>query len=74
MKDNSRQKLWNRGVARKTTRGLLAALSVMVLSSAASAQDTKFFAGTGNTDGKLGALSRRLGADKKETETADDST
>lgn len=72
MKDNSRQKFWNRGVARKTTRGLLAALTVMVLSGAASAQDSKFFVSTGNTDGKLGALSRRPSTDKKETETADD--
>ena len=72
MKDHSTQKFWNRGVARKTAHGLLAALSVMVLSGAASAQDTRFFVSTGNTDGKLGALSRRPSADKKETETADD--
>src|SRR5215467_6608007 len=44
----------------------------MVLSGAASAQDTKFFVSTGNTDGKLGALSRRPSSEKKETETADD--
>jgi len=72
VKDHSTQKFWNRGVARKTAHGLLAALSVMVLSGAASAQDTRFFVSTGNTDGKLGALSRRPSADKKETETADD--
>jgi len=72
VKDNSRQKFWNSGVARKTTRGLLAALAAVVLSGAASAQDTKFFVSTGNTDGKLGALSRRPSSEKKETETADD--
>jgi hypothetical protein len=37
----------------------------------ASAQETKLV-NTGNTDGKLGALSRRPSADKLETETADD--
>lgn len=72
MNDNSSQKFLNRGMARKTTLGLFAALSLMALSGVASAQDAKFFVSTGNTDGKLGALSRRPNADKKETETADD--
>ena len=72
MKDNSTQKFWNAAVAGKIARGLLTALAVMVLSGAASAQDTRFFVSTGNTDGKIGALSRRPSTDKKETETADD--
>jgi hypothetical protein len=45
---------------------------VVALSTTTAAQDTKFFVSTGNTDGKLGALSRRPSTDKKETETADD--
>ena len=47
-------------------------LAAIFFSGIASAQDTKVIVNTGNTDGKLGALSRRPSADKKETETADD--
>jgi len=35
-------------------------------------QDNKFIVSTGNTDGRLGALSRRPSTGKVETETADD--
>jgi hypothetical protein len=72
VKDNSKKKFRNNGVVRTITRGLLAALAVVALSAAAAAQDTKFLFSTGNTDGKLGALSRRPSAGKLETETADD--
>jgi hypothetical protein len=47
-------------------------LAAIFFSGIASAQDTKVIVNTGNTDGKLGALSRRPSVDKKETETADD--
>ena len=47
-------------------------LAAIFFSGTALAQDTKLIVKTGNTDGKLGALSRRPSADKKETETADD--
>jgi hypothetical protein len=72
LKDNSFKKLGRTGRASKTTRALLAAFAMVVLSGIVSAQDTKFFVSTGNTDSKLGALTRRPTADKKETETADD--
>lgn len=47
-------------------------LAAIFFSGTALAQDTKLIVNTGNTDGKLGALSRRPSAGKKETETADD--
>jgi len=72
VKDDRSKQLPNSSVARRIAVGLLAALAVVALSSAASAQDTKFFVSTGNADGKLGALSRRPSTDKLETETADD--
>jgi hypothetical protein len=72
VKDNSSNKFWNSGAALRITRGLVAALAVAAFSGGASAQDTKFFVSTGNRDGKLGALSRRPGTGKVETETADD--
>lgn len=52
--------------------GLLVALTAISFSGIASAQDIKFTVSTGNTDFKLGALSRRPSAGKVETETADD--
>ena len=52
--------------------GSLFVLAALFFSGIASAQDTKVIVNTGNTDGKLGALSRRPSIDKKETETADD--
>jgi hypothetical protein len=52
--------------------GLLAVLTAISFSGIASAQDIKFTVSTGNTDAKLGALSRRPSAGKVETETADD--
>jgi hypothetical protein len=39
---------------------------------AAAAQEAKVLVNTGNTDGKMGALSRRPSLNKVETETADD--
>src|SRR5205814_1331981 len=44
----------------------------MFFSAGAAAQETQVLVNTGNTDGKLGALSRRPSAGKLETETADD--
>ena len=52
--------------------GLLVVLTAFSFSGIASAQDVKFTVSTGNTDAKLGALSRRPSAGKVETETADD--
>jgi len=52
--------------------GSLVVLAGLCFSGAASAQDSRFFVSTGNTDHKLGALSRRPSAGKVETETADD--
>lgn len=52
--------------------GWLVVLAGMLISGAASAQDSRFFVSTGNTDLKLGALSRRPSAGKVGTETADD--
>jgi hypothetical protein len=72
VKDNRSRKFCSSGVARTIMRGLLAALAVAAFSGAASAQDTKFLVSTGNTDGKLGALSRGPSTGKLETETADD--
>ncbi|HET7107456.1 MAG TPA: hypothetical protein VFI38_11650 [Candidatus Acidoferrum sp.] len=47
-------------------------LTAISFSGIASAQDSKFTVNTGNTDAKLGALSRRPSVGKIETETADD--
>src|SRR5215467_2438563 len=47
-------------------------LATVFFSGVASGQDAKVTITTGNTDGKLGAVSRRPSTDKKETETADD--
>src|SRR6516164_9517406 len=52
--------------------GPLVVLATMFFSGIASAQNTYFFVSTGNTDRKLGALSRPASAGKLETETADD--
>jgi len=52
--------------------GPLVVLATMFFSGIASAQNTHFFVSTGNTDRKLGALSRPASAGKLETETADD--
>ena len=52
--------------------GLLVVLAATFFCGLASAQDNKFVVSTGNPDGKLGALSRRPGTGKLETETADD--
>ena len=51
--------------------GVLFVFAAMLCGTAA-AQDTQVIINTGNTDGKLGALSRRPSAGKLETETADD--
>ena len=51
--------------------GVLFVFAAMLCGTAA-AQDTQVMINTGNTDGKLGALSRRPSAGKLETETADD--
>jgi hypothetical protein len=47
-------------------------LAAVFFSGIASAQETNVLVSTGNTDGKLGALSRRPSTGKLETETADD--
>jgi hypothetical protein len=52
--------------------GALVALAAMFFSGTAGAQEPQVIVNTGNPDGKLGALSRRPGANKLETETADD--
>src|SRR5882762_5205168 len=44
----------------------------MFFSAGAAAQETQVLVNTGNTDGKLGALSRPASVNKLETETADD--
>jgi len=44
----------------------------MFFSGTAAAQEAQVVVNTGNPDGKVGALSRRPGANKLETETADD--
>jgi hypothetical protein len=70
--NNSSKKILGRRAAHSLIPGLLASLAMLVFAGIASAQDTRFFVSTGNTDGKLGALSRRPSAGKVETETADD--
>ena len=52
--------------------GFLLGFAAIFFSGIASAQDNKVVISTGNTDLKLGALSRRPSAGKLETETADD--
>ncbi len=52
--------------------GALFVLAAMFFSGTAAAQNTQVIVNTGNTDGKLGALSRPASANKSETETADD--
>ena len=47
-------------------------LAAMFFSAGAAAQETQVLVNTGNTDGKLGALSRPASVNKLETETADD--
>jgi hypothetical protein len=65
----TRTKVLNRFVKWKTAA--LTALAVASLASTPAVADTFFFS-TGNTDGRLGALSRRPSPGKIETETADD--
>jgi hypothetical protein len=57
--------------SQKLFAGLLG-LAAICFSGIASAQDNKVIISTGNTDHKLGALSRRPSSGKIETETADD--
>jgi len=52
--------------------GAALVLAAISFCGSAAAQDTQVLINTGNTDGKLGALSRRPSANKVETETADD--
>jgi hypothetical protein len=52
--------------------GALLVFTAMSVCVAAAAQDTQVLVNTGNSDGLLGAVSRRPSADKVETETADD--
>lgn len=52
--------------------GAFLALTAIFFPAGAAAQETQVLVNTGNTDGKLGALSRRPAANKAETETADD--
>ncbi len=52
--------------------GAFLVLGAMFFSANAAAQETQVLVNTGNTDGKLGALSRPASVNKLETETADD--
>lgn len=52
--------------------GAFLVLAAMFFSASVAAQETQVLVNTGNTDGKLGALSRRPSVNKTETETADD--
>lgn len=52
--------------------GAFLVLAAVFFSASAAAQETQVLINTGNPDGRLGALSRRPGANKLETETADD--
>src|SRR6476659_4519526 len=52
--------------------GAVLTLAAIGFCGTASAQDTQVLVNTGNTDRKLGALSRRPSLNKAETETADD--
>src|SRR5438477_12183541 len=58
--------------AMRVPLSLLMATLTIGLSLATPARADNFFFSTGNTDAKLGALSRRPNAGKIETETADD--
>src|SRR6266581_6579898 len=59
-------------IAMRVQLSLLMATLTIGLSLATPALADNFFFSTGNTDAKLGALSRRPSAGKIETETADD--
>lgn len=73
MNNNCSKKIsGRRAAAHSLIPGLLASFVMLTFAGIASAQDTRFFVSTGNTDGKVGALSRRPSAGKVETETADD--
>jgi len=52
--------------------GAVLTLTAIGFCGTAAAQDTQVLVNTGNTDRKLGALSRRPSLNKAETETADD--
>src|SRR4030095_1331303 len=52
--------------------GAWLALAAIGFCGTAAAQEAQVLVNTGNTDGKLGALSRRPSINKAETETADD--
>ena len=52
--------------------GAFLVLAAMFFSAGTAAQETQVLVNTGNTDGKLGALSRPASVNKVETETADD--
>jgi hypothetical protein len=52
--------------------GAFLVLAALLFPVSAAAQDTQVLVNTGNTDAKVGALSRRPSANKLETETADD--
>jgi hypothetical protein len=61
-----------RNCCNKKLFGAFLVLGAMFLSANAAAQETQVLVNTGNTDGKLGALSRPASVNKLETETADD--
>ena len=63
---------WMKPIAMRVPLSLLEAMLTIGLSLATPALADNFFFSTGNTDAKLGALSRRPSAGKIETETADD--
>jgi hypothetical protein len=64
--------LANKVIARSVLAFVALAVPGVCFAQDASAQNDKFFFSTGNTDGLLGALSRRPSPGKLETETADD--
>jgi len=61
-----------RNCSNKKLFGAFLVLGVMFFSANGAAQETQVLVNTGNTDGKLGALSRPASVNKLETETADD--
>jgi len=61
-----------RNYSNKKLFGAFLVLGAMFFSANAAAQETQVLVNTGNTDGKLGALSRPASVNKLETETADD--
>jgi hypothetical protein len=61
-----------RNYSNKKLFGAFLVLGAMFFSTNAAAQETQVLVNTGNTDGKLGALSRPASVNKLETETADD--